>query len=87
MTDKTTAKPPPIFLTPETSRIATTSKGYDARCIVCLEACYIFWIEEGRPPAGCPFGHTDPAKCVEHALPHAQMRADFAELRKKGLLR
>jgi hypothetical protein len=77
----------PVFLTAETSRLANTVAGHDARCIICLEPCYRSWIDrENPPPPGCLSGHTRKEDCIEHAVPQAVLRGKLLELKKRGLI-
>lgn len=80
----------PVFLTPEEGQKndkPTLNGKFDARCIVCLERCYAFWVSEEPPPAGCMAGHVRKEDCLEHAVPQACTRAVGRYLIQNGFIK
>lgn len=73
----------PVFLTVADLQ----GKPMDRRCVVCLERAYLIYLGYSESEnVGCPFGHTRKEACTSFAVPNAQQRAAFQELRRQGLI-
>lgn len=80
----------PVFLTPEEGAKndkPTLNGKFDARCIVCLERAYMFWVDDQPPPVGCIHGHVRKEDCLTHAVPAACTRAVGRYLKEQGLIK
>lgn len=70
----------------EENPVKTLNKKFDARCIVCLDVRYQFWIDDNPPPWGCQIGCLKKEEC-KLAKYRAQIRAWKKRMKEIGVLK
>lgn len=70
---------------PDRRALGYPGRPYSAYCKVCWLPVYIGWIDKDHLPGPCIEGATNPLRCGE-AIRRNKLRAQIAELRRKGLI-